>query len=152
MSRGWRCAATSMLVLVLAGCSQPETAGNATWDFVTAVQVRDFEKGFSRVCSRAKQSMSFDQFSTGGALEFAPPIRLETLVGVGADAQADLATEGTDTTTATVLVEGSTGAVTQRWRVELVKEDGAWKICSFTLDSERPRSSTTPGSFGGTTR
>jgi hypothetical protein len=128
---------------MVAACSlsQPKTAGNATWDFFNALDVGHYKDAYSRVCSAARAKMTLREFESGGGLKFAPPQRLQTLVGKDADAKADLATAKPSVHTATVLTEGNTGHTTQEWRVALVKEHGAWKVCSFTLTAERPQSS-----------
>jgi hypothetical protein len=140
--------AVAVAVVMFAGCSQPKTAGNATWNFMTAVQVGDFQEAYAGLCAEARRRMSLDQFSDGGARRFAPPVALETVVGVDGDIRADIATEKREVVTSAMFMEGSKGTTTQRWRVDLVKEGGRWKVCSFTVVSERPRT-IEPDPFGG---
>lgn len=119
-----------LFAIALGACSQPETAGNAVWEFVTAAQTSDHERAVSLLCAELRVGLSAEEFDRSEN-EIAPPLRLTRLVGSDSDAQEDLETTKSDIASASVAVEGTGPTGPEHWRIHLTKEDGEWKVCEF---------------------
>lgn len=124
-------------VSALAGCAgQPATAGNAALNFQVAVQTGDYGRAYSLLCPPARARMTADQFAAARPAEIQAFVSLASTVGTRAQFEP-LETTKDEVKDAWVEFEGQRSGSTETWRLGLVREDGAWKVCTFEKTAAR---------------
>lgn len=122
-----------LLATTCAQHSNPETAGNRKIEFFVNMQNGDYDRAYSWLCRSTASSTTHDQFVTSEGQVLTPGFhpRSDGLEGGSYEQVPDPDTQKSEVSATTVEVITKTAGMPTTWRIDMRKEDGEWRLCSF---------------------
>ena len=143
--RGWSSlAAAAIAALALSGCysGSPESASNAVIDVAHyGLDSNDLSSAYKRLCAAQQAAVAPAEFERTSGAAVSPIFTRRGWSGrESKEDPPDLKTLDRDVTRATRVYQvqrktGPTGLdfLFEEWRIDLVREDGRWRLCAFEL-------------------
>lgn len=143
--RGWASlAAVAVAAVALCGCygGSPESASNAVIDAgVDGLDRNDLAHAYERLCATQQAAVSLDEFERTSGAAVSPIFTRRGWDGRDdREDPPDVRTLDAEVMNATRVyrVQRKTGPsgldfMYEDWRIDLVREDGKWRLCAFEL-------------------
>jgi hypothetical protein len=123
------------LLAAAVGCAgSPESAGNATVEFMAAVQSQEYDRAYERLCLSQREATTPEQFAERNGAEFGELARLSS-AAIEGESIPDEKTIDDDVTSTWTEWAGLSKSGLETWRVSLLREEGKWRVCEVDLQS-----------------
>lgn len=139
----WRLIFLGSIVLWVVACSAPRTPGDSAIDFNIAVQGGQLDRAYDLLCPESQTRLSRAPLELKSLEDLSPILLLPSW------SLTDLKSETTDSSvSAWIQVDAfprrdpnsvqSAPLASQRWRIDLDRVDGEWKVCGFERLPDTP--------------